>query len=130
MRLKTLLPLTLCLVLTTRAGFAQKRTDSNPTSASEYGIDLNQNYTGSQVERLIQIVEQEAEEAIDRAFNEGYKQGLLAGVPEAEYWRVKTVQYEAEINRLKRERWIFAFGGFGAGFLLGGGLGFMIRLQN
>lgn len=130
MRLKTLLPLTLCLVLTTQTGFAQKKTVSNPISASEYGIDLHQNYTGSQVERLIQIVEQEAEEAIDRAFNEGYKQGLLAGVPEAEYWRVKAERYEAEINRLKRERLIFAFGGLGTGFLLGGGFGFMIRIQN
>ena len=82
------------------------------------------------MERLIQIVEQEAEEAIDRAFNEGYKQGLLAGVPEAEYWRVKAERYEAEINRLKRERLIFAFGGLGTGFLLGGSFGFMIRLQN
>lgn len=82
------------------------------------------------MERLIQIVEQEAEEAIDRAFNEGYKQGLLAGVPEAEYWRVKAERYEVEINRLKRERLIFAFGGLGTGFLLGGGFGFMIRIQN
>lgn len=130
MRLKTLLPLTLCLVLTTQTIFAQKGTDSKPTSASEYGIDLNRNYTGSQVERLIQIVEQEAEQAIDRAFNDGYKQGLLAGVPEAEYWRVKATQYEAENKRLKRERWIFGFGGLGMGFLFGGGFGFTIRLQN
>lgn len=79
---------------------------------------------------LIQIAEQEAETAIDKAFDEGYKQGLLAGVPDAEYWKVKALQYETEINRLKKEKWLYAFGGLGAGFLVGGGFGFTIRLQN
>lgn len=130
MRLKTL-PLTcLFLTLATQTNFAQPKAESEPTSASEYGIDLYWNYNGSEVAQLIQIVEQEAQAAIDRAFDEGYKQGLLAGVPEAEYWRVKAEQYEADITRLKRERWLFAFGGLGAGFIVGGGLGFTIRLRN
>lgn len=122
----------MCLFLTlaTQTNFAQPRTESEPTSASEYGIDLHWNYSGSEVAQLIQIVEQEAQAAIDRAFDEGYKQGLLAGVPEAEYWRVKAERYEADITRLKRERWLFAFGGLGAGFIAGGGLGFTIRLRN
>ena len=130
MRLKKLLPLTLLLLLATQTNWAQSRTESKPTSENEYGIDLNRNYTGSEVAALIQIVEQEAEAAIDRAFDEGYKQGLLASAPEAEYWRVKFTQTEAEIKRLKRERWLFAFGGFGAGFIVGGGFGFTVRLQN
>ena len=71
-------------------------------------------------------MEQEAEQAIDQAF----KQGLLAAAPDAEYWRVKSLQYEAEITRLKKEKWLYAFGGLGAGFLVGGGIGFTIRLQN
>ena len=79
---------------------------------------------------MIQTAEQEAEQAIDEAFNEGYKQGLLAAAPDAEYWRVKSLQREAEIMRLKKEKWLYAFGGLGAGFLAGSGLGFTIRIQN
>ena len=130
MRLKALLLTLLFLMLTMQTSFAQKKTESEPTSENEYGIDLTKSYTGSEILELIQIVEQEAELAIDQAFNEGYKQGLLASAPDAEYWRVKSLQYESEITRLKKEKWLYAFGGLGVGFLVGGGIGFTIRLQN
>lgn len=130
MRLKALLLTLLFLMLTTQTSFAQKKTESSQSSESEYGIDLTRNYTGSEVLELIQIVEQEAELAIDKAFDEGYKQGLLAGVPEAEYWKVRSENLESEITRLKRDRWLFAFGGFGAGLITGCGFGFTIRLGN
>ena len=130
MKLNKLLLTFLCLMLITQASYSQQKTESKKTSGNEYGIDLNRNYKGSEVLELLQIVEQEAEQAIDQAFNEGYKQGLLAAAPDAEYWRVKSLQYEAEITRLKKEKWLYAFGGLGAGFLVGGGIGFTIRLQN
>lgn len=130
MRLKALLLTLLFLTLTTQTSSAQKRTESSAASGNRYGIDLTRNYTGSQVLVMIQTAEQEAEQSIDEAFNEGYKQGLLAAAPDAEYWRVKSLQYEAEITRLKKEKWLYAFGSLGAGFLVGGGIGFTIRLQN
>lgn len=125
------LPLTLLfLTLTMQMSFAQKKNESKPTSASEYGIDLTKSYTGSELLELIQIVEQEAQQAIDEAFNKGYKQGLLAAAPDAEYWRVRSTQYEVEIARLKKEKWLFGLGGLGVGVLAGGGLGLCFRLQN
>lgn len=125
------LPLTLLfLTLTMQTSFAQKKNESKPTSASEYGIDLTKSYTGSELLELIQIVEQEAQQAIDEAFNKGYKQGLLAAAPDAEYWRVRSTQYEVEIARLKKEKWLFGLGGLGVGVLAGGGLGLCFRLQN
>ena len=130
MKLKALLLPILFLTLATQTSFAQSKTESKPTLESEYKIDLTRNYTGSEVLELIVIVEQEAEQAIEKAFNEGYKQGLLAAAPDAEYWRVRSLQYEAEITRLKKERWLYAFGGLGAGLLFGGSFGFTIRLQN
>lgn len=130
MKLKAFLPLTLLPMLAMQTSFAQPRTESELTSASVYGTDLHRNYSGSEVAELLQIVEQEAEAAIDHAFDEGYKQGLLASAPDAEYWRIKAGQYETEIMRLKRKRWLFALGGFGAGFITGGGLGLSVRLQN
>lgn len=130
MRLKALLPLLLSLLLATQTSFAQKKTESSAVSGNGYGIDLTRSYTGSQVLAIIQAAEQEAELAIDEAFNEGYKQGLLASAPDAEYWRIKSLQHETEIARLKKEKWLYAFGGLGAGFIAGSGFGFTIRIQN
>ena len=130
MKLKALLLTLLFLPLTTQTSFAEKKTESKPTLESEYGIDLTKSYTGSEVVELLQIVSEEAEQAIEKAFNEGYKQGLLAAAPDAEYWRLKSARYEAEVLRLKKEKWLYAFGGLGAGLLVGGGFGFTIRLQN
>ena len=130
MRLKALPLMCLLLLAATQTNWAQSRTESRTTSGSEYGIDLNRSYTGSEVEALLQVVAEEAELAIGRAFNEGYKQGLLSSAPDAEYWKAKAQTSEAEIKRLKKERWLFAFGGLGAGFIVGGGFGFSIRFQN
>ena len=130
MKLKALLLQILFLTLATQTSFAQSKTESNRTFGNEYGIDLTKSYTGSEVMELIVIVEWEAEQAIENAFNEGYKQGLLAAAPDAEYWRVKSARYEAEVLRLKKEKWLYAFGGLGAGLIVGGGFGFTIQLQN
>ena len=116
-------------MLITQASYSQQKTESKKTSGNEYGIDLNRNYKGSEVLELLQIVEQEANLAIDRAFNEGYKQGMLAYAPEVEYWQTRAFQLQEEISKLKKDRWLYAVGGFGVGFLFGGGFGLTIRLQ-
>lgn len=129
MKLKALLLTLLFLTLTTQTSFAQKNTKSETIFENEYGIDLDRSYTGSELLELIQIVEQEAEQAIDKAFNEGYKQGLLSAAPDAEYWRTKATKYESEIIRLKKNKWLYALGGFGAGFIAGGGITLAVRLR-
>lgn len=129
MKLNKLLLTFLCLMLITQASYSQQKTESKKTSGNEYGIDLNRNYKGSEVLELLQIVEQEADLAIDRAFNEGYKQGMLAYAPEVEYWQTRAFQLQEEISKLKKDRWLYAVGGFGVGFLFGGGFGLTIRLQ-
>lgn len=129
MKLNKLLLTFLCLMLITQASYSQQKTESKKTSGNEYGIDLNRNYKGSEVLELLQIVEQEANLAIDRAFNEGYKQGMLAYAPEVEYWQTRAFQLQEEISKLKKDRWLYAVGGFGVGFLFGGGFGLTIRFQ-
>lgn len=129
MKSKILLLLPLCLLLQTQMSFAEKKTESKPTLDSKYEIDLTRSYTGSEIQELIRIVEEEANFAIDKAFDEGYKQGVLAYAPEVEYWKTKSNHLEIEISKLKRGRWIFALGGFGTGFLIGGGFGLSIRIQ-
>ena len=127
MKLRILLPLILLPVLTMQMLSAQQKTESKQTLESEYGIDLKKSYTGSEVIALIKLVESEAEQAVDRAFDEGYKQGLLSGVPEAEYWKTRCSQLESKLSKERRRKWLFAFGGLGAGLITGCGLGFTIR---
>lgn len=81
------------------------------------------------METLLQILTEEADSAIEHAFNEGYKQGLLASAPEAEYWKTRSIQLEAKLSKANRQKWLFAFGGFGCGFITGCGFGFTIRLN-
>lgn len=129
MNLKALLLPTLYLLLATQTSFAGQKTQSARISASGYGIDLKKSYTGSQVLELIQTAEQEAALAIDKAFDEGYKQGLLAGVPEAEYWKTRCAELETRLSKANRQKWLFAFGSFGIGLAAGCGLGITIRLD-
>lgn len=130
MKLKALLLPILFLALATQTSFAQSKTESNRTFGNEYGIDLTKSYTGSEVMALIQLVEQEADSAIEHAFNEGYKQGLLASAPEAEYWKTLSIQLEVKLSKANRQKWLFAFGGFSCGLITGCGFGFTIQLQN
>lgn len=130
MKFKTPTLALLFLTLAIQATSPQQGTKSNATSASEYGIDLQRKYGGSEVLALIQIVTEEAEASIEAAFNEGYKQGVLAWKPEADYWKAKAENSDAEIKRLKKERWLFALGGFSAGFLSATGIGLAVRFGN
>lgn len=130
MKLKTLPLATLLLLLTMQTSFAESKTESNQIFENGYGIDLNKNYSGSEALRMIEIVEQEAEQTIDEAFNEGYRQGLLSGVPEAEYWKARYIQLEREFSKATRQKWLFALGGFTSGLITGWAFGFTIRIQN
>ncbi len=130
MKFKTPTLALLFLTLAIQMSWSQEGRNSSPTFASEFGIDLQRKYDGSEVLALIQIVTEEAEASIETVFNEGYKQGVLAWKPEADYWKAKAENSDAEIKRLKKERWLFALGGFSAGFLSATGIGLAVRFGN
>lgn len=69
-------------------------------------------------------MEQEAEQSIDRAFDEGYKQGLLASAPETEFWKTKSQKLETQLAVYKKQRLLWTFGGVGTGLILGFGVTF------
>lgn len=57
-------------------------------------------YEKSEVEAILKIVLEETEVAIDKAFNEGYKQGLLQAKPDAEYFKILSEELQKENARL------------------------------
>lgn len=71
----------------------------------------------------------ESEQSIDRAFDEGYKKGLLATAPEAEYWKSKAQVAENKLKQYKKTKWLYMTGGFGIGFIAGGAATIAVRLE-
>ena len=78
---------------------------------------------------LLKIVVHESEQSIDRAFDEGYKRGLLATAPETEYWKLKAQATEEKLVQYKKTKWLYMAGGFGMGFMAGGAATIAIRLE-
>jgi hypothetical protein len=97
--------------------------------SSKYGIDLTKSYTGKEVQALIDIVVEEAGKSIDEAYNAGYKQGVLAYKPDAEYWKVKAQGFEKELRSQTTKNLMFCLSGVSIGFLGGIGLGIGLRLS-
>lgn len=86
------------------------------------------------IEELMTAAETEIDDAVSKAYSEGYKQGLLSEKPETVYWQSKYEFLKADtdfqIQKMKSERWFFALGGAGIGFIGGAAFcfGFQLRL--
>ena len=119
----------LLMLLVMQMSYAGNGSRSPNSSGSRYGIDLMKSYTGKEVQALIDIVVEESEKSIDEAYNAGYKQGILAYKPDAEYWKVKAQGFEKELHRKTIKNWMFCLSGVSIGFLGGIGLGIGLRLS-
>ena len=119
----------LLMVLVMQMSYAGNGSRSPNSSELKYGIDLTKSYTGKEVQALIDIVVEESEKSIDEAYNAGYKQGVLAYKPDAEYWKVKAQGFEKELHRKTIKNWMFCLSGVSIGFLGGIGLGIGLRLS-
>lgn len=90
------------------------------------GIDLKESYNADEVAEIISIMLDEADNSIDAAYKEGYKQATVELQPEIVYW--KTLYEENKSNDIKKNfQWMLIT--FGAGFLIGGTTGFSVGLQ-
>lgn len=119
----------LLMLLVMQMSYAGNGSRSPNGSDSKYGIDLTKSYTGKEVQALIDIVVEESEKSIEAAYNAGYKQGVLAYKPDAEYWKVKAQGFERELQKQRLQSWVIGLGGISIGLLGGMGLGFGLRLS-
>nr|MCR4953675.1 hypothetical protein [Treponema sp.] len=76
-----------------------------------------------EVQALINIIFEEADTSIEKAYKEGYKQATVELLPEVEYWKT---MYEKRKENSFTEYLKFSLIGFGSGFALGGLGGFCI----
>ena len=71
---------------------------------SQFNIKLaKQDYSKEEVEKILLICLGEMNKNIDASFAEGYKQGLLAASPDAEYYKTLSLELEREVKRLNRK---------------------------
>ena len=85
------------------------------------------NYTGQEVQELLDIVVEEAEKSITEAYNAGYKQGVLEYKPDVAYWKTQAEGFETLLKAERRKKWLWSLGGASIG--LAGGVGIGIALQ-
>lgn len=125
--LKKLTAALLLTMLITQVNFAQSKQTSKKITIKEFGIESKERYTQNELEAILNIVFEENSKSIEKAFNEGYKQGLLASAPDAAYYKTLSdgLQKEcAALNARLRFRpplWalpICFLGGAAAGFAL------------
>lgn len=103
---------------------AQTSSASQTASASGYGIDPAASYPGTMVIDLLAAAEDEAIIAIDEAYADGYKAGLLAAAPDAAYWKSLADNWKssavAELSRPRLPWWCIpasVAGGLGIGVI-------------
>jgi hypothetical protein len=120
MKLKTLLPLILWLLILTRTGYAQMSPKSPDGQSSDYGIEAEKLYPGSMILELLAAAEEEIDLAVEEAYSEGYKAASLRYAPDAAYYTSlsESMQRDLASERKKAKR-------FWPSLFIAGGLSFL-----
>ena len=123
MNLKKCLLMTLLLTVLMLTLSAQTSNKSKTTSDNELGIDLTKTYSGQEVQAIIDIILEEADVSIEKAYKEGYKQATVELKPEIIYWQTR---YNSSANTDFTTKLKIGIVSFGSGFLVGGYSGYML----
>lgn len=117
MNLKTLPLVLLLITLPIVTSFTQMPEQSPTKQNNDYGIEPEKSYSGTIVLELLQAVEAEIDASVNEAYAEGFKAGLLASSPDAEYYKSlsESIRAELEAERKRNSSWkdklLFGFAG-------------------
>lgn len=130
MNLKKNLLMILLMIVLTQMLSAQELSNNKKNLENELGIDLTRTYNGDEVNEIINIILEEADNTIDSAYKEGYKQATVELQPEIIYWKTlyETTQNNNKSELLKKNL-IWNMIGFTTGCFLGGTAGFSIGIN-
>lgn len=114
-----ILPILLTLLLVPTKLLAQE-TPSSKTSPETYGLESGKSSPNELVAELLDAAVDEGQKAAEKSFNEGYRQGLLDGQPNAAWWESF---YRSMNETFKKENpgptWGTVAVGTGVGLLVG-----------
>ena len=119
--MKRLTAVFLLLLAATQMSFAEQKTQSKKIPLAAFGIESKPSYTEAELETIVGIFFEETESGIERAFNEGYKQGVLEYAPKAAGLEAIRKALQAECRRMRTRRILqdsgIGLGCFAAGFM-------------
>ena len=109
------------LLAATQMCFPAPKQESRKIPLAAFGIESKPSYTQAELETIVGIFFEETESGIERAFNEGYKQGVLEYAPKAAGLEAIRKDLQAECRKIKTRRVVqdagIGLGCFAAGFL-------------
>ena len=101
--------------------FPAPKQESRKIPLAAFGIESKPSYTQAELETIVGIFFEETESGIERAFNEGYKQGVLEYAPKAAGLEAIRKDLQAECRKIKARRVVqdagIALSCFAAGFM-------------
>jgi len=103
------------------------RTTAEPKRSSENLSETEQTksrrlFSEDEVRTLVEQIKAEAQDSIDRAYDEGYKAGVKEYAPKLEAERILRENLEAENKKIKSQTWqtpCFTIAGTAAGVFTG-----------
>ena len=101
--MKRQIAISLLLIALIAQNITAELTQSSKIFLPDYEIGLKTNYSTAELLEILDIVLEEAEKAIEHAYAEGYKAGLLESLPEKEYYRVLSDGYQKELDKKNKE---------------------------
>ena len=120
-KLRRLTAVLLPLLAATQMCFPAPKQESRKIPLAAFGIESKPNYTQAELETIVGIFFEETESGIERAFNEGYKQGVLEYAPKAAGLEAIRKDLQAECRKIKTRRVVqdagIGLGCFAAGFI-------------
>ena len=120
-KLRRLTAVLLLLLAATQMSFAEQKTQSKKIPLAAFGIESKPSYTEAELETIVGIFFEETESGIERAFNEGYKQGVLEYAPKAAGLEAVKEDLQAECRKMRTRRILqdtgIGLSCFAAGFL-------------
>jgi hypothetical protein len=103
MKFKKLTLLPLLLILPMLRLTAQQSQTNSSSSENVFGIDLNRTYSGNEVLNLLTIMDEEAQTSITKAYNEGYKAGVLEYKPETIKLQSLNDSLKADAEQMRKQ---------------------------
>lgn len=125
MKLKRLPLLILSIALLGLTSLNAQETKPPTDSLTQYGLEPGKSYSAEVVAQLIDAAIAEGRTEMVRAFNDGYKAGVMDYGPDSAYWETAAAAWSAEAKRTGPTWGTVAIAGAG-GLAVGFGAGAVV----